>query len=63
MVVELDDFPLHRDPQISAMLLDNHVGYLSSLMANDHYRRWANLQPLKTIRSIKARVEKTDLSP
>src|SRR5262245_53682591 len=38
LVIELGDFPLHRHPAIQAMLLDNHVGYLESLRANDHFR-------------------------
>lgn len=62
MVIEVGDFPLHQHPLIADMLIDNYVGYLASLRRNDHFRRWANLQPLRTVRKIKARLEGTDLS-
>jgi hypothetical protein len=59
-VVEMGDFPLHRHPSIAAALLDNWVGYLTSLRANDSYRRWANLPPIRAVRALKARLEGTD---
>jgi Methyltransferase domain len=62
LVIEIGDLPLHRDPQIAAMLVDNHVGYLASLQANDHYRRIANLPPVRVARSIRARIRRTDVS-
>jgi Methyltransferase domain len=62
LVIEIGDLPLHRDPQIAAMLVDNHVGYLASLQANDHYRRIANLPPIRVARSIRARIRRTDVS-
>jgi hypothetical protein len=62
LVIELGDAPLHQDRQIAAMLVDNHVGYLASLQANDHYRRIANLPPVRLARSIRARIRRTDVS-
>jgi Methyltransferase domain len=62
LVIEIGDAPLHEDPRIAAMLVDNHVGYLASLQANDHYRRIANLPPVRLARSIRARIRRTDVS-
>jgi Methyltransferase domain len=62
LVVEIGEAPLHRDPQIAAMLRDNHVGYLASLQANDHYRRIANLPLVRFARSARARLRGTDVS-
>ncbi len=61
-VVEMNDFPLHESPAISKMLLDNHVGYLSSLRYNDHYRRFANRPLFKLLRNLKVRVTRTNVS-
>jgi hypothetical protein len=44
-VLELNGHPLHHDPAIAALLVQNHLGYLSALRTNDHYRRFA-LRPL-----------------
>jgi cephalosporin hydroxylase len=62
LVIEVGDAPLHRDPQIAAMLRDNHVGYLASLQANDHYRRIANVPLVRMARSARARLRRTDVS-
>jgi Methyltransferase domain len=63
MVIELGGFPIHSHAAISPMLLDNHVGYLESLRRNDHFRRWASIPPVRLARRIKARIERTSLSP
>jgi Methyltransferase domain len=60
LVVELGEFPLHRDPAIAAWLLDNHVGYLASLRLNDHYRRFSNQPVFRTLRAVRARMKGTD---
>jgi hypothetical protein len=62
LVVEIGEAPLHRDGLIAEMLRDNHVGYLASLEANDHYRRIANLPLMRTTRSVRARLKRTDVS-
>jgi len=61
-VIELGDFSLHRHHLIARMLVDNHVGYLASLKRNDHFRRWSNLEPLRTIRALKSRFDGTSSS-
>ncbi len=63
LVIEVGDRPIHRHPAIAAMLIDNHVGYLESLRANDHFRRWATAGPVRVVRSVKSRLTRTDLSP
>jgi hypothetical protein len=62
LVIEVGEVPLHRDSRIAAMLVDNHVGYLASLQANDHYRRIANLLPVRLARSVRARIRRTNVS-
>ena len=51
-VIEIGDFPLHRHSKIIEMLLNNHVGYLYSLQANDLFRRFFNKPVFKLYRSI-----------
>ncbi len=53
-VVEVNDFPLHASPQIQALLLDNHIGFLGALSANDHFRRFANRAPFGWLRRARA---------
>ena len=57
-VIELGDCPLHATPAIAKMLVNNHVGYLASLEANDHYRTFATQPIFKTLRSIKRTITK-----
>jgi methyltransferase family protein len=63
LVVELGELPIHRHPAIAPMLIDNHVGYLESLHANDHFRRWATTGPVRVMRAVKSRLSRTDVSP
>jgi len=62
MVVELGGFPLHRHDSIAQRLLDNHVGYLASMHANDQFRRWANVPPVRAARVLRARLKGMDVS-
>lgn len=50
--IEIGDFPVHKSAHINERLLNNHVGYLFSLQANDHYRAFANKAPLKLYRKF-----------
>lgn len=52
-VIEVGDFPLHKNPQILEMLLDNHTGYIYSLQANDLFRRFFNKPLFKFYRSVR----------
>lgn len=53
-VIELGDVPLHRSPAVARLLVHNHTGYLASLRANDHYRRFYNRPLFRTLRRLKA---------
>jgi predicted O-methyltransferase YrrM len=55
-VIEIGDFPIHNEPAIMERLLNNHESYLYSLQDNDHYRRFANLYPFRTVRNFISRV-------
>lgn len=55
-VVEVGDFPVHREPAIMDRLLKNHASYLYSLQDNDHYRRFANKYPFRTVRNFISKV-------
>jgi len=55
-VIEIGDFPLHAEPRIFERLVDNHQSYLYSLQDNDHYRKFANKYPFRTVRNFVSRV-------
>jgi hypothetical protein len=61
-VIEINDFPAHKTPQIAEMLVNNHVGYLASLQYNDHYRRFYNRGPFKWLRHLKVKAMKSNVS-
>ncbi len=61
-VVEIGDFPLHQSPPVMDRLLNNHEGYLFSLQYNDHYRRFANREPFRTVRRLVAKVRAANRS-
>ena len=44
-VIEIGEFPLHKNAAIAERLRDNYVGYLFSLQDNDNYRRFATRFP------------------
>ena len=52
-VIEWGACTLHRTPAIQDMLLNNHVGYLSSLRGNDHFRRFANRPVFRALRAFR----------
>lgn len=53
-VIELGDVTVHRSPAVARMLVQNHTGYLASLRANDHYRRFHNRPIFRVLRRVKA---------
>lgn len=61
-VIEIGDFPLHKNDWIMQRLIDNHQSYLFSLQNNDEFRRFANKPPFKLIRNLLARVRRGNLS-
>jgi predicted O-methyltransferase YrrM len=61
-VVEIGDFPLHRNPKIMERLIDNHHSYLFSLQNNDNFRRFANRFPFRQYRNFVAKIRKSNVS-
>ena len=55
-VIEVGDFPIHKEPRMFDRLVNNHLSYLFSLQANDHYRKFANKYPFRTMRNFISRV-------
>ena len=55
-VIEIGDFPLHKDERIMQRLVDNHRSYIFSLQNNDEFRRFANKFPFKFVRNFLTRV-------
>lgn len=53
-VIEIGDFPLHRDPKIAEMLVNNHTAYLFGLRYNDYYRDFVNKPLFKKYRNFRA---------
>lgn len=61
-VIEIGDFPLHRNPQVMELLIDNHKSYLDSLQFNDNYRRFANRFPFGLLRRLYVKARKQNIS-
>jgi hypothetical protein len=61
-VVEIGDFPLHKNEHVLRRLIDNHEGYLFSLRENDRFRKFANRYPFRTMRNIYARLRNGNVS-
>lgn len=57
-VIELGDMPLHSNPLISRLLINNHIGYLKALDFNDHYRRFSNTFPFLQWKKLCSRIKK-----
>ena len=57
-VVEIGDFPLHKNKAIAERLRDNYVSYLFSLQDNDIYRRFAMRFPFGLLRRIVSKIRK-----
>ncbi|MBK8464613.1 MAG: class I SAM-dependent methyltransferase [Chloracidobacterium sp.] len=61
-VIEVGDFPLHKNPAISVRLRDNHHSYLFALQNNDHYRRFATRFPFGMLRRLMLKVRGGNVS-
>jgi predicted O-methyltransferase YrrM len=55
-VIEVGDFPIHKEPAMFDRLLNNHQSYLYALKENDQYRRFANKYIFRTVRNFISRV-------
>ena len=56
-VIEIGDFPIHKNGKILDLLTNNYRSYLESLQYNDTYRRFANRFPFRLLKRayVKAR--------
>ena len=61
-VVEIGDFPLHKNPKILERLINNHPSYLWSLQNNDEFRRFANRFPFRQLRNLLVRARNGHIS-
>lgn len=61
-VIEIGDFPLHKNPVIAERLRDNHHSFLFALQNNDHYRRFATRFPFGMLRRMMLKVRGGNVS-
>jgi len=61
-VIEIGDFPVHKEPSIFDRLVNNYESYLFSLQGNDQYRRFANKYLFRTVRNFISRVRGGNVS-
>lgn len=61
-VIEIGDFPLHKNVAISERLRDNHRSFLFALQNNDHYRRFATRFPFGMLRRMLLKVRGGNIS-
>ena len=61
-VVEIGDFPLHKNAAIAERLRDNYHSYLFALQNNDHYRRFATRFPFGLMRRLMLKVRGGNVS-
>ena len=61
-VVEIGDFPLHKNAAIAEKLRGNYHSYLFALQNNDHYRRFANRFPFGLMRRLLLKVRGGNVS-
>lgn len=54
-VIEIGDFPLHRNEAIFERIA-SHESYLSALQDNDQYRRFSTKYPFRMVRNLYARL-------
>ncbi|HEX3102183.1 MAG TPA: class I SAM-dependent methyltransferase [Pyrinomonadaceae bacterium] len=61
-VVEIGEFPMHRNPTIMERLIDNHKSYLFSLQENDQYRRFATRFPFGALKRLRLKLRGGNVS-
>lgn len=61
-VIEIGDFPIHRNSEIFNMLTNGYKSYLFSLQYNDTYRRFANRFPFKMLKRFYAKARGSDIA-
>lgn len=61
-VVEIGDFPVHRNPVIAEILINNHHSYLFALQDNDHFRNFATRFPFGFLRKWMFKIRRGNIS-
>ena len=56
-VIEIGDFPLHKNSQMFDLLMKGHESYLFSLNYNDYYRVFSNKTPFRLYRKLITKVK------
>lgn len=60
-VIEIGDFPIHKNPVIFELLTNNYKSYLESLKYNDTYRRFANRFPFRMLKRFYVKARKQNV--
>jgi len=61
-VIEIGNFPIHKNTAIFERLRDNHHSFLFALQNNDHYRRFATRFPFGMLRRLLLKVRGGNVS-
>ena len=61
-VIEIGDFPLHKNAAVAERLIDNHQSYLFALQNNDHYRRFSRRFPFGLMRRLLLKIRGGNVS-
>ncbi len=56
-IIEIGDFPIHRNEAIRERLMNNHQSYIYSLQSNDFYRQFVNKKPFRLYRKMMTRLK------
>ncbi len=61
-VIEIGEFPMHKNAKLVERLIDNHKGYIYSLQDNDQYRRFATRFPFSALRRLRLKLRGGNVS-
>ena len=61
-VIEIGDFPMHKNAGVLERLVNNHESFLASLQYNDNYRRFSTRFPFGLIRRTLIKVRGSNIS-
>lgn len=56
-VIEIGEFPLHRNPKMLEILTNDYEGFIYSLQFNDYYRQFANKKPFLLYRKFITKIK------
>ncbi len=61
-VIEIGDFPIHKNERVMERLVNNYQSFLPSLQYNDNYRRFSTRFPFGMIRRTLIKVRRSNVS-